>query len=177
MAEVRNTFIKSKMNKDLDARILPAGEYRDAVNVTVSTSEGADVGALENILGNKLLPNFGISSNDVGVELIGVKEEPGKNRVFAFFTNYVDASDDNLSNQAPKNAHCSIVVYDITTGNQVSLVAGSFLNLSKTHPIFGINIIEDLLFWTDNRNQPRQINIELATANPSNNANPYYQHI
>jgi len=174
MAEVRNTFIKSKMNKDLDARILPAGEYRDAVNVTVSTSEGADVGALENILGNKLLPNFGISSNDVGVELIGVKEEPGKNRVFAFFTNYVDASDDNLSNQAPKNAHCSIVVYDITTGNQVSLVAGSFLNLSKTHPIFGINIIEDLLFWTDNRNQPRQINIELATANPSNNANPYY---
>ncbi len=174
MAEVRNTFIKSKMNKDLDARILPAGEYRDAVNVTVSTSEGADVGALENILGNKLLPNFGISSDDVGVELIGVKEEPGKNRVFAFFTNYVDASDDNLSTQAPKNAHCSIVVYDITTGNQVSLVAGSFLNLSKTHPIFGINIIEDLLFWTDNRNQPRQINIELATANPSNNANPYY---
>ena len=86
----------------------------------------------------------------------------------------MDASDDNLSNQAPKNAHCSIVVYDITTGNQVSLVAGSFLNLSKTHPIFGINIIEDLLFWTDNRNQPRQINIELATANPSNNANPYY---
>jgi hypothetical protein len=174
MAEVRNTFIKSKMNKDLDARILPAGEYRDAVNVTVSTSEGADVGALENILGNKLLPNFGISGSDVGVELIGIKEEPGKNRVFAFFTNYVDASNDNLSNQAPKNAHCSIVVYDITTGNQVSLVAGSFLNLSKTHPIFGINIIEDLLFWTDNRNQPRQINIELATANPSNNANPYY---
>jgi hypothetical protein len=174
MAEVRNTFIKSKMNKDLDARILPAGEYRDAVNVTVSTSEGADVGALENILGNKLLPNFGISGSDIGVELIGVKEEPGKNRVFAFFTNYVDASNDNLSNKAPKNAYCSIVVYDITTGNQVSLVAGSFLNLSKTHPIFGINIIEDLLFWTDNRNQPRQINIELATANPSNNANPYY---
>ena len=174
MAEVRNTFIKSKMNKDLDARILPAGEYRDAVNVTVSTSEGADVGALENILGNKLLPNFGISTTDIGVELIGLREEPGKNRVFAFFTNYVDASNDNLSNPASKYSHCSIVVYDITTGTQISLVAGGFLNFSKTHPIFGINIIEDLLFWTDNRNQPRQINIELATANPSNNVNPYY---
>tara|TARA_R110000824_G_scaffold10529_1_gene46307 strand:+ start:4508 stop:9223 length:4716 start_codon:yes stop_codon:yes gene_type:complete len=174
MAEVRNTFIKSKMNKDLDARILPAGEYRDAVNVTVSTSEGADVGALENILGNKLLPNFGISTTDIGVELIGLREEPGKNRIFGFFTNYVDASDDNLSNPASKDSHCSIVVYDITTGTQISLVAGSFLNFSKTHPIFGINIIEDLLFWTDNRNQPRQINIESAIVNPSNNINPYY---
>ena len=174
MAEVRNTFIKSKMNKDLDARILPAGEYRDAVNVTVSTSEGADVGALENILGNKLLPNFGISTTDIGVELIGLREEPGKNRIFGFFTNYVDASDDNLSNPASKDSHCSIVVYDITTGTQISLVAGGFLNFSKTHPIFGINIIEDLLFWTDNRNQPRQINIESAIVNPSNNINPYY---
>jgi hypothetical protein len=30
MAEAKNTFLKSKMNKDLDDRILPNGEYRDA---------------------------------------------------------------------------------------------------------------------------------------------------
>ena len=52
MAEVKNAFIKSKMNKDLDARLIPQGEYRDAVNVQVSISEGDDVGALENVLGN-----------------------------------------------------------------------------------------------------------------------------
>ena len=28
--EIKNTFLKSKMNKDLDDRILPNGEYRDA---------------------------------------------------------------------------------------------------------------------------------------------------
>jgi hypothetical protein len=44
MPEVKNTFLKSKMNKDLDARILPNGEYRDAQNVNVSKSEGEDVG-------------------------------------------------------------------------------------------------------------------------------------
>jgi hypothetical protein len=54
MAEVKNAFIKSKMNKDLDARILPSGEYRNAINAQISRSEGADVGALENVLGNKL---------------------------------------------------------------------------------------------------------------------------
>ena len=29
--EIKNTFLKSKMNKDLDDRILPNGEYRDAL--------------------------------------------------------------------------------------------------------------------------------------------------
>ena len=47
-----NTFIKSKLNKDLDARIVPNGEYRDAVNVQVSRSESSSVGSLENVLGN-----------------------------------------------------------------------------------------------------------------------------
>ena len=59
MAEARNSFIKSKMNRDLDARLVPPGEYRDAQNVSVSKSEGADVGSLENVLGNISLTDFG----------------------------------------------------------------------------------------------------------------------
>ena len=55
MAKVTNTFIKSKLNKDLDARLVPNGEYRDAVNVQVSRSESSSVGSLENVLGNKLI--------------------------------------------------------------------------------------------------------------------------
>ena len=55
MAEIKNTFIKSKMNKDLDDRIVPPGEYRDALNIAISRSEGDDVGALETILGNELV--------------------------------------------------------------------------------------------------------------------------
>ena len=56
MAEVKNAFIKSKMNLDLDARLVPQGEYRQGFNIQVSKSEGDDVGALENVLGNALLP-------------------------------------------------------------------------------------------------------------------------
>ena len=48
----QHTFTKSKMNKDLDARLLGADEYRDGKNIAVSRSESDDVGALENILGN-----------------------------------------------------------------------------------------------------------------------------
>jgi hypothetical protein len=49
MAEVKNAFIQSKMNKDLDDRLLPSGQYRHAINAQVSKSEGSDVGALENV--------------------------------------------------------------------------------------------------------------------------------
>ena len=44
-------FTKGKMNKDLDERLVPAGEYRDALNVEVSTSEASNVGALQTVRG------------------------------------------------------------------------------------------------------------------------------
>jgi len=43
------------MNKDLDERLVPNGEYRHAENIQVSTSEGSDVGTVQNILGNSLV--------------------------------------------------------------------------------------------------------------------------
>ena len=47
MPQITNTFLKSKMNKDLDSRILPNGEYRDAQNLQISKSEGAEVGEFD----------------------------------------------------------------------------------------------------------------------------------
>ena len=58
MAKITNNFVKGKMNKDLDERLIPNGEYRDAMNVQVSTSEGADVGTVQNILGNTRVENI-----------------------------------------------------------------------------------------------------------------------
>ena len=55
MPEIKNNFTQGKMNKDLDERLVPNGQYRDAMNVQISTSDSSDVGAIENVLGNKLL--------------------------------------------------------------------------------------------------------------------------
>ena len=54
MSEIKHNFTGGKMNKDFDERLVPNGEYRDAVNIQVSTSEGSDVGTVQNILGNEL---------------------------------------------------------------------------------------------------------------------------
>ena len=53
MPELIRNFIKGKMNKDLDERLVPNGEYRDALNLEVATSDGSDVGTLQTLLGNK----------------------------------------------------------------------------------------------------------------------------
>ena len=52
MPEIKNQFTGGKMNKDVDERLVPKGEYRDAMNIQVSTSEESDVGTIQNVLGN-----------------------------------------------------------------------------------------------------------------------------
>ena len=52
MPEIKHNFTGGKMNKDVDERIIPSTEYREALNIGVATSEDSDVGAAQNILGN-----------------------------------------------------------------------------------------------------------------------------
>ena len=54
MPKIQNSFLKGKMNKDLDERLVPKGEYREAQNIVITQSESSDVGAIENIQGNIL---------------------------------------------------------------------------------------------------------------------------
>ena len=54
MPEIKNQFTGGKMNKDLDERLIPKGEYVDAMNIQISTSEHSEVGTVQNILGNSI---------------------------------------------------------------------------------------------------------------------------
>jgi len=86
MAEFKNVFIKSKMNKDLDDRLLPQGEYRNAVNIQVSKSESEDVGALENVLGNKKIIDFETVTGNSNLVCIGYLVSEVNSCVFFFLT-------------------------------------------------------------------------------------------
>jgi len=52
MSELKHGFGAAKMNKDADERTVPNGEYRDALNVQIVTSDGSNVGTLQTLLGN-----------------------------------------------------------------------------------------------------------------------------
>ena len=148
MAEIKNTFLKGKMNQDLDPRIMPNGEYRKAQNLAISRSEGSTVGEFENILGNVKISDLSLStgSNDPSIEIIGYTVDESNNVGYFIATNNTDHY---------------IFSVNLSSGLQAPsiLAQGSFLNLNKDYIITGINLIEDFLFWTDNYNQPRKINV------------------
>ena len=53
MAELKRNFLKAKMNKDLDERLISDGEYRDALNIKISSSEDSGWGTARTLDGNK----------------------------------------------------------------------------------------------------------------------------
>ncbi len=177
MAELKNTFLKSKMNKDLDSRLVPTGEYRDALNITVGKSESASVGTAQNILGNSEIGTGGFAGSGV-LSSIGYVKENSRNIVILFQTTYEDPSETQIT-PAPTSETCRIVLIDFNGSSPVQtiLVEGNFLNFAsnKQYSITGVNLVEDLLFFTDNRNQPRKINI--ATALADGNYYKYEQQI
>ena len=163
MAKAINTFLKSKMNKDLDARLIPSGEYRDAYNIQVSKSEGDGVGTVENVLGNYPVFDFEAITGVSNLYCIGHLEDDNSNTVFLFLTDNPDPSRPNLD-YYPTGVGSNHFIFacNPNASAPVCLVKGAFLNFSKKNPIYGVNLLEKLLFWTDNRNQPRKINIDLA---------------
>lgn len=159
MPKLKHNFVQGKMNKDLDERLVPNGQYRDALNIQISTSEGSDVGAVENILGNTLInkrtsgnatwnSNFGLGNS---AECIGAIADSQNEKIYWFITSSsVDA----------------IMEYDQSTGIIAPILVdtGSELNFSTDYYITGVNVFEGLLAWTDNLNEPRIINIETFKA-------------
>tara|TARA_R110002124_G_scaffold247184_1_gene412290 strand:+ start:8 stop:4753 length:4746 start_codon:yes stop_codon:yes gene_type:complete len=159
------------MNKDLDERLVPNGEYRDAINIQVSQSESSDIGTLSVSLGNTEISDFGLSSN-CGARIIGLYTDEKEIYIYVFITNFIDTSGATNSSYPPSSVINQIWRRNIETNENTKLVEGRFLNFSLNNFILNIDLIEDLLFWTDNRNQPRKINVKKA--NPARSDSPTY---
>jgi len=162
MPEIKNIFVKSKMNQDIDDRLVPKGEYRKALNVAISRSEGSDVGTVQNVLGNSLISITEISGIQ-NLDIIGYYIDQSQNDIYLFLTDYIDSSSSGIANFAPSTANCFIYKYNVTSNSYTKLVEGYYLNFSKNSLVQGVNILEGLLFFTDNRNQPRKINVSTAS--------------
>ena len=282
MPEIKHQFTGGKMNKDLDERLVPNGEYRHAKNIQVSTSEGSNVGTVQNILGNSLVagqdfitpnstcvgsiadekndklywfiskeellgytgdfinlgenwivtdgstsnsiawdfsnnqaastsaswgwmetavagiengktytitydivvaspegslqlanhnPDYNNNGNGDNVELIGERDAgtysvtwiqgPFNTGIIKIFVshNYAGAID----NISIKEVGDVIVEYDKSKGTVKPVMVDTIGDVLKFNPkkiITGISVIDDLLFWTDNRSEPKKINIQ-----------------
>ena len=149
MPEIKNNFLQGKMNQDLDERLIPNGQYREALNIEVSTSEGSDIGTIKNILGNKRVEDLVL--NDGTFKCVGSISNDKTNKLYWFISSY------------QKDI---ILEYNIDTDEALPVLVDTNAGTSKAvlrfsgNIITGINIIDNLLFWTDNQSEPKKINID-----------------
>ena len=168
MPELIHTFTGGKMNKDLDERLLPNGEYRDALNLEVASSDTSQVGTFQNLKGNteKSYSNYNSNTGktttwDPNVYIsaltnaicIGSIAEPNSDMVYWFI-----ASDPNPVTGVKVSA---IASYNTITQVTLPLIVDTqdIFNFSADNLITGINILEGILLWTDNQTEPKQIYI------------------
>lgn len=245
MAEIKNTFTAGKMNKDLDERLVPKGEYTDAWNVQVRTSNGGSVGVVHNMLGNEVTLVAPYSGAEGEPRSIGSVIDEANNCMYFLIASldpvysepagrikYADLIVEQRANGITKpvvvdlfaiketrdealqvdalGEFTSIDVVDaveagyrvgmevqaidtngdniFAVGTKVKAIDGNTVILDRQQDadtaeavyflwrhegalkfnvntlITGVNVLEDFLFWTDNRTEPKKINIKRCKA-------------
>jgi len=152
MGEFVHVFQSGKMNKDLDERLVPNGEYRDALNLDLANSDNGNMGSLQNVKGNQQLRGKPVWNNNyidslTNPKCIGSFVDDKTDKIYWFITS--------------TEADC-IAEYRFAGGQikPVIVDTNNVLNFSTQYLITGINIIDNLLFWTDNNSEPKTINID-----------------
>lgn len=170
MPKLTRNFTLGRMNKVVDERLVPNGEYIDALNIRMGSTENAEIGVIENSKGNLQLTSLSYNGTPLSASArcIGAFEDGANETIYWFVT------DDDFPS-SPTNKIDLVVSYDTKVGvltyHLISIDDGltskPTLNFNKSYLITGVNKIENLLFWTDDYNPPRVINVTTGYGNPS----------
>ena len=111
MGELKHGFGAAKMNKDADERTVPKGEYRNALNIQVVTSDGSDVGTMQTLLGNnKINPDSSFTADLSNAKCVGVVSDEKSNKLYYFIQDNVNYTDYILEYNSDLNEIKPIVV-------------------------------------------------------------------
>ncbi len=175
MANISRNFVAGRMNKAVDERLIPNGEYIDALNCRLGSSEESEIGAIENAKGN--LPLTSLVYPPTGVALsaaakcIGAYQDGANETIYWFVhdPNFSQGATGKLDLVVSFNTETNVLTYhliSIDDGNNINTT----LNFNPQYVITGVNLVdsnqEGLLFWTDDYNQPRFINITRTYSPP-----------
>ena len=99
MPEIKHSFQAGKMNKDVDERLVPNGEYRDALNIQIRTTDSDSVGTVQNIKSTKELwdgngyyeawmNSYNASGDKSYPKIIGSVTDEKSDKVYFFIKNH-----------------------------------------------------------------------------------------
>ena len=170
MANLTRNFTLGRMNKTLDERITPNGEYIDALNIRMGSTEGSEVGVVENSKGNSRLSTLAYDGNELSddARCIGAFDDGANETIYWFVhdPSFTASPTNKLDLIVSLNVQTGVIVYHVVSVNDGG-GTNTTLNFNNKYLITGVNKIEDLLFFTDNYNQPRKINVKSTYDLPS----------
>ena len=177
MANSKRNFIAGKMNKSLDERLVPNGQYIDAMNVRLGSTEDSEIGSVENSKGNTILTsvNLGIYGGATTYFLssearcIGAFEDGVNETIYWFIhdSNSPSTSTGKADLIVSFNTKTFNLRYHVKSFKNSEDVTNTTLNFNSAHLISNVNKVGDLLFFTDNYNPPRKINVNESYAYPT----------
>jgi hypothetical protein len=153
---INKNFVGSRMNKSLDERLIPNGQYKDALNIRISSSENGEAGSVENSKGNEKLVTLKYEGSTLTNAIcIGAYEDGANETIYWFVTS------DDADMIVSFNTRTEALIYHV--------ISETVLNFSSKYLINGVNLIDEYLFFTDNYNPPRRINVYQNYPHPSSN--------
>ncbi len=138
-------FFSGGMNSDDDVKVLPQGDYRSAVNCRIGVTEDGN--------------NFSVT-NTKGNTLVSYTLPAGSSKTIGAYRDLLTSTIVYFNCNDRGNHH--ILQYSWVTNSIAKIIQDVSLNFDVNHKITGINLINGLLYWTDNYNEPRKLNITKA---------------
>jgi len=176
MANLKRHFISGKMNKSVDERLVPDGEYIDALNVRLGSTEASEIGSVENSKGNTKVTSLEYNGTALSnnAKCIGVLDDSANE------TLYWLVHDPSFSVGATGKLDLIVSIdlkVDALVYHVISIDDGgntdTTLNFNPTYLVTGIDLVEDQLFFTDDYNAPRVINVKRNYENPDANVDQF----
>ena len=172
MAEEKKIFAGGGMDMDTEERFMGNNDYRFANNCRITSSDEENEGVVENVIGNQIL-NLNLTTldgtllTDSKFVVIGSYED----KKFKTFYYFVTEKSGSIISLIPP-IHC--IISNLSSninqpGNFQVLYENPQLNFKTNSIITGINMVHGqevaragLLYWTDDRNPPRKLNVQKA---------------
>lgn len=177
MANIKRNFIQGIMNKSLDERLVPNGQYVDALNIRLGSTEDSEIGSVELAKGNTQLSQLeyngtALSSN---AKCIGACEDSSRETIYWFVhdPSFTVGSTGKLDLIVSLDVKDDILTYHVISIDDGG-GANTTLNFNPTYLITGVDFVgTELLYFTDDYNAPRYINSRKNYANPSGNIDQF----
>ena len=164
MPEIKHNFTAGKMNKDLDERLVPNGQYRDALNIQVRTTDGdsegiGNAGVVQNLQGNSHISDGNVDNEGAfnsisyvtlsdgtipSTKIIGSVADEKNDKAY-FFAAAPDISKTTVTNITQATSPTqrvfvdSIVEVDTVTQKAISIFVDRFAVMGQKQDVFTLS--------------------------------------